>query len=504
MRLMLNSEIKALLGVIRDELDQDQDLYVVGGAVRDALLGHRINDLDLALPINPIILAKKIAKHLQVDYFVLDDDRHTARVLYHDHESELFSLDFVQFTGKDLETDLENRDFTINAMAVSIHDLNTLIDPLGGRNDLQEGLLRPCSSHALSDDPLRVLRGVRLACQFNLKFSSALIDMMLAAAENLPDISFERQRDELFKILEGPLPATGLRDCYKFKIFDTLIPPLLDQVPIPPSPPHIYSLFEHTLKVVEQIDLLLSTLEAGEIVDNAAHWWVDDALSVLGSFSLGIKSYFKEEVTTGRSKRALILLGALLHDIGKPVILSSGEDGRTHFYGHDQVGVEMAWDVAKRMTLSNAESEWLRKLVQNHMRLLTMMNGEGLPSRRSIHRFFNQTSNVGVAVVLFSLADTLATYGETLSRSRWKYELAVSKLLLSTWWEGQHTIVSPTPLLDGNDIQEKFGLEPGKQIGNLIKALKEAQACEEVSTQEEAKVFIQHILDNNRHSGGAV
>jgi len=275
MRLMLNSEIKALLGVIRDELDQDQDLYVVGGAVRDALLGHRINDLDLALPINPIILAKKIAKHLQVDYFVLDDDRHTARVLYHDHESELFSLDFVQFTGKDLETDLENRDFTINAMAVSIHDLNTLIDPLGGRNDLQEGLLRPCSSHALSDDPLRVLRGVRLACQFNLKFSSALIDMMLAAAENL----------------EGPLPATGLRDCYKFKIFDTLIPPLLDQVPIPPSPPHIYSLFEHTLKVVEQIDLLLSTLEAGEIVDNAAHWWVDDAFSVLGSFSLGIKSY---------------------------------------------------------------------------------------------------------------------------------------------------------------------------------------------------------------------
>jgi len=495
MRLTFNSEIKALLSVIRSELDQSQDLYIVGGAVRDALIGYRINDLDLTLSINPIILAKKVAKHLKVAYFVLDDERHTARVLYRDPRGDPFSLDFVQFSGKDLTSDLENRDFTINAMAVSIHDLDTLIDPLGGRIDLQEDFLRPCSSYALMDDPLRVLRGVRMACQFGFDYGSALNDMMLAAADHLPDISYERQRDELFKILEGPYPASGLLDCYKFKVFNTMIPQLLDQAAIPPSPPHVFSLFEHTLKVVEQFDRLLRTLQTREISDDAPHWWKDEALSAIGCFSTRIKTYFEREITPGRSIRGLALLGALLHDIGKPKMMTTGEDGRLHFYGHDQVGADMSWDLAKRMILSNAEADWLRKLVLNHMRLLPMMNNDGLPSRRSIYRFFTHTKSVGVATILLSLADTLATYGETLNQAKWHHEVAVSKVLLSSWWDEQHTVVAPLPLLDGNDLQQLFRLDPGKKIGNLLEALTEAQACGEVSTQEEAKVFIQRQLN---------
>ena len=495
MRLTFNSEIKALLRVIRSELDQSQDLFIVGGAVRDALLGHGINDLDLTLSINPIILAKKVAKQLKVAYFVLDDERHTARVLYRDPEGAPFSLDFVQFSGKDLKSDLENRDFTINAMAVSIHDLDTLIDPLGGRIALQEGLLRPCSRYALMDDPLRVLRGVRMACQFGFDYAPALNPMMLAAADHLPDISFERKRDELFKILEGPFPASGLLDCYKFKIFNNMIPQLMDQAVISPPPPHVFSLFEHTLKVVEQFDRLLSILQTGEISDDAPHWWKDEVSSVFGCFSTRIKAYFEKEITPGRSLRGLALLGALLLDIGKPKKMTTGEDGRQHFYGYDQVGADMSWDLAKRMILSNAEADWLRKLVLNHVRMLPLMNSDGLPSRRSIYRFFTHTKSVGVATTLLSLADTLATYGETLNQAKWHHEVAVAKVLLSSWWDEQHTVVTPLPLLDGNDIQQLLGMDPGKKIGILLEALTEAQACGEVNTQEEAKVFVQRQMN---------
>jgi poly(A) polymerase len=127
--------------------------------------------------------------------------------------------------------------------------------------------------------------------------------------------------------------------------------------------------------------------------------------------------------------------------------------------------------------------------------MVPFMHSEGLPSKRAIHRFFNSMGDSGAAVVMLALADTLATYGDTLNRSKWQHEVAVSKALLSSWWEEQDSVVTPQPLLDGNDLQDLFNLTPGKQIGMLLAALIEAQACGEVKSKQEAKTFVQDYLD---------
>ena len=499
MRDNFNPEILTLLEIIQEELSSGEDLYLVGGAVRDLLLKRELHDLDFVMDEDPRPLAKRVAMRLNLDFFVLDDVRHTARVVYYNAEGDLAPLDFVEFTGTTLEEDLRNRDFTINAMAVSIRDLSSLIDPLGGEDDLAECMLIPCSVHALVDDPVRVLRGIRFVHQFHLAYASSLPEQMEEAATLLQKTSNERQRDEFFRILESPLPASGLSDCYRFKVFETLIPPLVEQAFVPASPPHVLPLLDHTLSVVEHCDWLLKYLYQGDEEAAGSHWWQGKNLSALLTYSSDLEAYFDEEITLGRRKRSLMLFGALLHDIGKPLTMKMGEDGRLHFYSHDRVGADIAWEIAKSLQLSNAESDWLGTLVRCHMRILPMVNAEQPPDRRSIFRFFGQTGEVGVAVVLLSLADTLATYGNTLSEDKWKQAIIVAKALLSAWWDQRNRLVDPQPLLDGDELQDMFGLKPGKQIGKLLYSLREVQAAGEIMSKEEAISFIKARLPSKTH-----
>jgi len=485
MRLKFSPALEQLLDLILAELPEDQALYIVGGAIRDILLGRPLHDLDFVMPDDPTNLAKKIAHKLQVGFFVLDDERHTARVLFRQRGNQIFPLDFVQFTGEDLHSDLMHRDFTINAISVSVRETGKLIDPLGGIKDLAAGLLRTCSDHSLTDDPVRVLRGIRLAMQFDLSYAPGLDALMTEASQYLHRTSPERQRDELFKILEGSDPAEGMAHCRQFGVIKSLIPPLMEQEDIPASPPHTLRLIDHSLKVLEYLKQLIETPK------DLSTWWLLDFRSLFGRFSEHISDYLEEEITPGRSKKGLLMFAALLHDIGKPETFTVGEDGYLHFYNHAQIGADLAWNAAKALQLSNAESEWIRTVVQNHMHLLPFANRAKEPSRVDVYRFYQETGEAGAAVALLSLADTLATYNQSLTPEKWQNALMVSEVMLAAWWEAHQTVVSPTLLLDGNDLQDEFGMAPGKEIGEILEKLREAQAAGEVTTRELAAAFIQ-------------
>jgi len=497
MRLTLNPEITALLELIRRECEQGQDLFLVGGAIRDGYLGRAINDLDFAMEGDPTLLAKRVAKRLKVPFFMLDDERHTARILYNNPGGKPSPLDFIQFSGDGLDEDLQNRDFTINAMAVPIRHLSRIIDPVNGQGDLGKGLLRPCSEHALLDDPVRVLRGIRMALQFDLSFVGDLPTKMRAAALKLPETSYERQRDEFFKILEGPNPGEGIRCCRQFNVFDTLIPPISDQEGVPASPPHSLPLFDHTIAAVGYFAELLDCIKSRDVHEGLP-WYLVHAVNELSSFSSEINAFFSEEVTPGRSKRGLALLGTLLHDVGKPNTMTAGEDNRLHYYGHAREGSDLAWEAARKLQLSNAEAAWIQTMVRRHMDLLPLVNQKQPFSRQAIYRFFQQTGDAGVAIGLLSLADSLATYGENLALDTWKMALRITRGLFFAWWELQKAVVSPTLLLNGDDLQNEFGLEPGKQIGRLLDALKEAQAVGKVTDRSEAEAFIRSRVNQNK------
>jgi len=503
MRLKVNSELSHLVDQVRSCLGEAETLHIVGGGVRDLLLGRKLHDLDFAMPVNPTRLAKCVANQLGAGFFILDDERHTARVLYINSEGDPFPLDFVQYTGTSLQEDLQNRDFTVNAMAILINDLSTVIDPLDGQLDLQEKVLRVCQQSSLRDDPVRVLRGVRLAIQFGFMMDADLEGLMCDAAAHLPETSYERQRDELFKILDGPDPASGMAFLQKSCVMPSLFPALIEQESIPASPPHVLPLFEHTLTVLRYYAQLLKNLQNGISSNEESEWWMQKAVRELNPFSKEITELLLVEVTPGRKKRSLALLGALLHDVGKPRTMTVGEDGCLHYFGHDSLGADLAWEAAKRLQLSNAESAWIRTMVRYHMRLLPLTRMIEGPDRKSVYRFFKRTGEVGAAIALLSLADTAATYGENLVESNWDRAVGVSKSILSAWFNDQASVISPTLLLNGDDLQELFGLPQGKRIGKLLAALEEGQASGTVTTRDEAQAFIQERLTKGLEVGNA-
>lgn len=490
MRLNLNPELTRILDLVRAELKPDQSLYIVGGAVRDMLLGRELNDLDFVFSEDPTFLAKTLSKKLNAGFFVLDDERRTARVVY----KRDFHLDFVKFTGEDLVSDLTHRDFTINAAAIQVSNLEKIIDPLGGIKDLAAGNLKTCTDKSLLEDPVRVLRGIRLAMQFNLHYANNLPDLMRAASLELPRTSYERQRDEFFKILEGPKPAEGMMECRRFDVFKTLIPPLTAQEDVPVSPPHTLPLFDHTIRVINYLDLLMKSFQKWHKSEEHMPWWQSRFLSILEKYSERITGFFSEQITPGRTKKGLLFFCGLLHDIGKPDTLTVGEDGYLHFYNHAEAGAELAWEAAKKLQLSNAESEWTRKVVQYHMDLLPLLNSDRKPTRKEVYRFYKKTGETGLAIAILALADTLGTYNQNLSKEKWDQALNVSEVLLKAWWKDQESVIHPKLFLNGDDLQQRFGLEPGKEIGFLLTRLEEAQASGQVQTEEQAEFFIQKHL----------
>jgi tRNA nucleotidyltransferase/poly(A) polymerase len=445
---------------------------------------------------NPVQLTRRIARALDAGFFVLDDERHTTRVVYQRPDGQEFPLDFVQFTGADLVDDLRHRDFTINAMAIDLAAPETIIDPLGGQADLAAGLLRVCTDQSLLEDPVRALRAVRLATQFDLDFAPGTPERIRQAGQHLGNTTVERQRDELFRILDGPNPTAGLRQCQELGLLGALLPPLVDQADIPASPPHHYPLLEHTFQVVQGCQDLLAILNEDGRFAEGAPWWLAEAAEMLRPYQPQMRAWFGDEITTGRSRQNLLLLGALLHDIAKPETLSKDEDGRLHYYGHDRAGAEMAWELARHLALSNAEAKWLSTLVRYHMRLLPMSRVEGGPDRRMLYRFFNKVGDVGVAIALLYLGDIRATYGPELTQEKWANTTDTSSAVLRAWWQDHGTVVAPKLLLDGHALRTEFGLAPGALIGELIASLREAQASGEVVDLAGARAFIARQLEH--------
>lgn len=471
MRLTINPEQKALLQVVREALAPGQGCFLVGGAVRDMRLGRPLHDLDFALAENPTRLAKQVAQSLGAGYFVLDDERHTARVVYRTLDGGAFPLDFVQFTGETLDADLRNRDFTINAMALSVHDLHTVIDPLGGDTDLAQKVLRPCSPQALMEDPVRVLRAVRLAKQFELAYAPGLETLARAAARNLPNTAAERQRDELFRILEGPEPAAGVGDVYRFGAFEAKLPMRRSW-----EPEQALAIMTYFQSMVYQLDPSIATSTA---------LWAPAIFEALQPFADKLQRYFNEEITPGRHKSGLALLGILLYDLD---VLELGPEG--------------AWDVARRYQLSNAEADWVSRLVRDYQTIWPLAEAASAPDRRTVYRYFDKAGEVGVAIAVVCLADALAGAEPDLSPEKWTQRLAVVQRLLRGWWEEQETVVAPKSLLDGNELQKEFDLAPGAQIGALLEALKEAQASGEVLTRADARRFIALALRRDEKGVG--
>ena len=495
-----------LLDSVRNSLPEGLTVYLVGGAVRDALLGRPVHDLDFVLERNAIKTARHIADTLKADFYPLDSERDTGRVIVTNPDGTHMLMDFASFRGADpstglgqsLETDLDGRDFTLNAIALNLRD-NSLYDPLGGAMDLKEKRLRACSPSAFTDDPVRILRGIRLAANFGFHILPETRAAMKEAAGSLGKVSPERLRDELFRIFDGPQPATCLRALDLLGALDKLLPELSSLKGVEQIPPHVQEVWEHTLSTVSHLERNLAALKPEYDPESASDLLHGLLVLRIGRYRQQITAALRMRLTGDRTRRSLLLLAALYHDIAKPQAKKMDEDGQYHFWGHDQQGAEILASRARAMALANDEIQWLETIVRNHMRIhfhTDRLVREGKPpSRRAIYRFFRDTGPAGVEVCLLSLADLRATYEQTLPQETWAAALEVVRMMLEAWYEKKEEQVTPQPLVDGNDLMRELSLKPGKKIGDLLEAIREAQAVGEVSTKEQALALARRRLE---------
>lgn len=473
-----------------------QEMYLVGGAVRDMLLGRISGDLDLAVPANGIRLARQVADRLGAAYMTLDDERDTGRVIIQQEDGGRVYLDFAGYRGGEdkgakpvLETDLRGRDFTINAIAYDIQQ-EALLDPLEGGSDLRARRLRACTDRSMSQDPVRVLRGVRLAAALGFQIEPETRRQMREAAVGLARVSVERQRDELFKILEGPRPETSLRALEMLGVLPQVLPELAAEKGVEQSPPHIHDVWNHTLAVLQALDGILAALRVGYNADETSDLYTGLLTLRIGRYREQYSEHLRTELNADRSLRSLLLFIALYHDIAKPSKRSVDPDGRIRFFGHDQEGAEMAARRAAALHLSNDEVERVRVVIREHMRFhffSSRLEGEGKePSRKAIYRYFRTAGAAGPDLVLLGLADLRGTQGSNLKQETWTAALDVARILLENYWEKPEEAVSPPRLLDGSELIAALGIEPGPRLGRLIEALREAQATGKVTDRESA------------------
>jgi poly(A) polymerase len=491
-----------LLDKVRAALP-DEELYLVGGAVRDAMLGRLSLDLDFAAPADGIRLARRVADALEADVFPLDDARDTGRVIVTLADGSREKLDFATYRGDSLEEDLHNRDFTVNAMAVDLRTMS-LLDPLNGAADLRAKKLRACADTSMSDDPIRVLRGIRQAAAFGFRIDASTRQAMKSAAPLIERVSPERVRDELFRILEGSQPAASLRALEMLGVLAHILPELSAMKGVAQPEPHIHDVWEHTLQVLSALDAILSALNVGYDPDVTNDLFTGLLVTRLGRYREQYAEHFAKQLNTDRSVRGLLFLTALYHDVAKPHSVTKDENGRIRFWGHDERGAQMAAERGRALSLSNDEIARLTAVIKNHMRIhfhTSRKDGEGKdPSRRAIYRFFKDSGEAGLDLILLALADLRATHGNTLKQETWFAALDVCRIFLENYWERPEEVVSPPKLLDGNDVMRELGLAPGPRVGEVLEAIREGQATGKVSTREEAIAFGHSWLTENPKS----
>ena len=485
-----------LIDKVRDALP-NQEIYLVGGVVRDMLLHRPSPDLDFAVPSNGISLARRVARALTADFMVLDPERETGRVIVTESDGRRTFLDFATYRGENLEADLRDRDFTINAIAFDLQG-QTLIDPLNGASDLRAKIIRACSPTSLQDDPVRILRAVRQAAAFDFKIHLDTRKAMKEATHLLPKVSIERQRDELFKILEGPKPDTSIRALEMLGVLPYLLPELPALKGVTQSAPHIYDVWEHTLSVLSHLGNILSTLAPGYNADKTNDLFTGLLTLRIGRFREQFAAHFANSLNTDRSVRSALFFAALYHDVDKPSTRTVDTKGRIRFLEHDIMGAVTAAARAQAFNLSNDEVDRIRNIVKHHMRchfFTSRLEGDHQePTRKAIYRFFRDAGEAGVDLVLLGLADLRGMRGPTLTQENWTAALDIARILLENYWERREQTIAPPRLLNGNDLMRELNLQPGPIIGQLLEAIHEEQAIGKIETREQAIDFAREYL----------
>ncbi|MCE2500933.1 MAG: HD domain-containing protein [Dehalococcoidia bacterium] len=456
------------------------DAWLVGGAVRDALLGREIHDIDLAISGEASRIGPAVANHLG-GTAVPVAAWNVVRVALppEDESGRPFLIDISGYHGP-FEDDLRSRDFTVDAMALPLEcwdsddRFDTIVDPTGGQADLVRRILRATGDDVFSADPGRMLRSVRLANQLGFRMDPDTTRAIRRDAPLLSQVSAERVRDEFLSILAADGARVQLEILDRLDLLCRVIPELeaarnCDQ----PRAHHYWDVWGHLLHCVEYAEAVTAGHRNNAIYTMAPWTAVED-------------SYFSETVGDGHSRRTVLKLAALLHDIAKPQTKAPDAKGRIRFLGHSEQGAEIVEQRLSGLRLSNRVISLVSAMVLHHLRPSQLRQGWEMPSRRAIYRYYRDLGDAAVDTLYLAMADFLAARGPELSPERWGNYARMIATVLETGAEPPYKEVHARGLVDGHDLIDALNIPQGPLIGTLLERLREAEAVGEVSTREDA------------------
>jgi poly(A) polymerase len=434
-----------------------REAWLVGGAVRDRLLGRPVDDVDVSLRGDARKAARAIARDTGGAAFQLSGAFGAWRVVGPDHA---WHVDLVTLRDGDIAADLAARDFTINAMAEPLAG-GELLDPHGGRADLAARRVRMVSPGALIEDPLRSLRAVRLATELDLELDRDTGAAVAANAPRIDEVAPERVFGELKRVVTADRAHAGLALMDAHGLLDQVLPELAPLKGLEQNVFHHLDVYGHTLEVLHAV----AALERGEYGEDIAALLAEP---------------LADELTKGGGMR----FAALLHDAAKPQTRGELPDGRVTFIGHDAAGANLVRAVLRRLRASQRLIDYVAALTLHHLRLGFLVHERPL-DRRSVWRYLRATSPYSPEVTIFTIADRLATRGRNAEPAiAAHFELAREML-------GYAAADQPAePLVRGDEL----GIPPGPEVGRLLALVEEERAVGTISTREEALELVRRSV----------
>lgn len=447
--------------------------WLVGGALRDRLIGRETPDLDVVLRGDVSVAARTLARASGGHAFALSDAFGAWRVVA---ARGGWQVDLSPLRGASIEHDLALRDFTINALAEPLAG-GALIDPHGGVEDLRGGRLRMVSPEAFGADPLRVLRLARLACELSLAADPATVAAASAHAAALSSVAAERVWLELRRIVRAQRVLEGLELMAQVQATAVLLPELEALHGVAQTRYHHLDVHDHTFAVLAEVVALQR---------HDAH-----AQEVLGPHAAAVWALLAEPLSDELTRGDALRLGALLHDVAKPQTRVRLANGRVGFPGHDLAGAHLAETILRRLRASRRLTDHVAALARNHLRLGFLVHAQPL-DRRAVHRYLRACEPVEVDVTVLSVADRLATRGRQADQAiAMHVELAGELLGEALAWRAAPR---RQPLVRGDELASALGVDRGPRLGELLEQLEEAAWAGEIATREEAITHARALL----------
>ncbi|MEX0760982.1 MAG: HD domain-containing protein [Dehalococcoidia bacterium] len=510
--------------------DAGVDAHVVGGAVRDLLSGREPSDVDVTVNVPALPFAEQLASRLGARSVVMDRERGHARLMPRQARGDIW-VDISSDRG-DLLTDLARRDFTVNAMAVPVDRwpdaaAEAVADPHHGLADLRAGLLRMVSPSSMTDDPVRLIRAPRLASQFGLAMEEATRDVIRRNATRLKDTAPERVRDELFAMFATPAAERGVEMMDDSGLLDVVLPEVVAGRGVKqPANHHYWDVFTHNVKAVGMVDLVLRAAEsahpfalqqirataAGSVQTENMRQDTDTGHGQGAAGAVGqsnepgtghalhpvpwrpeLDGYFDQVISDGQTRRTLLRLTALLHDVAKSRCKTVDNSGRMRFLGHHKLGEEMVSSILARLRCSRRTISHVSVMVRSHLRPGQMSGKSKSPTGRAVFRYFRDVGPVALDTLYLNMADYLAARGPALDVLEWRRYSEMIGAILARGFDSPRQS-RPFLLLDGNAVMDELGLDPGPKVGHLLSALREAESAGLVQTRDEALEYLRRLV----------